>query len=124
MRMTEIGGSMSSLVPETDSIQFHQGAFAYRIDDFVGTLAPPPPNYLKIDVDGIEDLIIAGAAHTLADPRLRSVMVELSLDQPDKVASVTTALEKAGLRLFSRRHAAMFDTTQFQNVYNFRFDRA
>jgi len=36
------------------------------------------PNHVKIDVDGLEEKIIAGAAQTLADRRLKSVLLEVS----------------------------------------------
>ena len=34
-------------------------------------------DFIKIDVDGIEELIIDSAQNTLADPRLKSVLVEI-----------------------------------------------
>ena len=36
------------------------------------------PNHLKIDVDGLEEKIMAEASQTIADPRLKSVPVEIS----------------------------------------------
>lgn len=36
------------------------------------------PNHIKVDVDGLEEKVIAGASHTLADSRVRSVLVEIS----------------------------------------------
>lgn len=36
------------------------------------------PNLIKIDVDGGEDAVLAGAANVLRDPRLRSVLVEFN----------------------------------------------
>jgi FkbM family methyltransferase len=55
------------------------GMLGMTIDDFASEFAPPLPNYLKIDVDGLEMLILKGARTTLSDPRLRSLMVELSV---------------------------------------------
>ena len=39
----------------------------------------PSPNYIKIDVDGIEDLIVRGAGKTLEGASLRTVLVEVYL---------------------------------------------
>ena len=36
------------------------------------------PNFIKIDVDGLEHKVIAGAVNTLKDSRVKSVLVELS----------------------------------------------
>ena len=45
---------------------------------------PPFPNYLKIDVDGLEWSILRGAKQTLGDSRLRSAMIELSVSNQDE----------------------------------------
>ena len=60
------------------------GMVGFTIDDFVEQFNPPFPSYLKIDVDGLEPAILAGALKTLGDSRLHSVMVELSVVQDRK----------------------------------------
>jgi hypothetical protein len=103
---------------------FRQGAVGYAIDDFIATFNPPFPNHLKIDVDGIEGRIVAGAKKTLADPRLRSLSIELEADREDYTKGVLARLETIGLKLVSRRHADMFEGGPFGNVYNYRLERA
>lgn len=51
----------------------------YTIDDFRRAFGLDAPDYLKIDVDGVEEDILAGAAATLGDPRLRSILLELAI---------------------------------------------
>lgn len=53
----------------------------YRLDDFIRTLRLPQPNYLKIDVDGIESAILNGAEETLKNPALKSILVEVNADE-------------------------------------------
>jgi hypothetical protein len=51
----------------------------YSMDDLLKYFDLPFPNHIKIDVDGDEDQVIAGGArNTLRDPRLISLMVELT----------------------------------------------
>lgn len=50
---------------------------AYRLDDLVGTFSLPAPHHIKIDVDGIELKVLAGAEATLASGSIRTVLVEL-----------------------------------------------
>ncbi len=58
---------------------FHvQGTVGAPLDDLWQSWGMDFPNHLKIDVDGLEDKIIAGAARTLQDNRLRSVLIEVS----------------------------------------------
>ena len=57
------------------SFMFNQGALAYSMDDFAKTFRFPTPDYLKIDVDGIEGAILRGAPKTL--PLVKAVIVEV-----------------------------------------------
>jgi FkbM family methyltransferase len=56
-----------------------------RLDTMIADLGQPPPNHIKIDVDGLEHEILVGAEATLRDPRLKSVAVEFyTHDQPGR----------------------------------------
>jgi FkbM family methyltransferase len=57
--------------------QNQQGVMGVSLDDLTGPLGLPVPNHIKIDVDGIEAAIIRGARKTLADPALRTALVEV-----------------------------------------------
>jgi FkbM family methyltransferase len=56
-----------------------QAVEVISVDEFVITQNLPPPNYLKIDVDGSELFFIRGAKRTLADRNLRAIMFELQV---------------------------------------------
>jgi len=77
------------------------GMVGFTIDDFITQFDPPFPNHLKIDVDGLELAILEGARCTLRDPRMRSVLVELSLNRQDEHESAVQVLEEAGFRFVS-----------------------
>lgn len=130
MQSTELGGALSSFDTPIDfagqqyTAKFRQGMLGLSIDSFVRTFAPPFPNHLKIDVDGIEDRIVAGATATLADPRLKSLSIELDEGRPDYTGAVVARIEAAGLTLISRRHAPMFENSPYAKIYNFQFRRA
>jgi FkbM family methyltransferase len=59
--------------------QNQQGMMGVSLDDLTGRFALSFPNHIKIDVDGIEDLIVRGAAQTLGNAALRTVLVEVYL---------------------------------------------
>lgn len=50
------------------------------------------PNHIKIDVDGLESEILAGAEATLRDPALRSLLVELSPGSSADAAAIERVL--------------------------------
>jgi FkbM family methyltransferase len=62
---------------------FTQPVLSYRLDDFVAQFTRTAPNHVKLDVDGIELKILQGAPRTLADPALRTVLVEVELGRPE-----------------------------------------
>jgi len=75
---------------------FEQGTMAYRIDDFVAAFGLAPPDYVKIDVDGVEALILKGAPETLKS--VKGVMVEVEGDNAVGVDRLIGApLADAGL---------------------------
>ena len=108
---------------QTHASDFEQGMVGMSLDSFIETYRPLFPTHLKIDVDGIEDRIIAGAANTLADARLKSISIELDTAKPDYCNRVSAQIEAAGLRFVGKFRAAMFDETPAASVYNFHFRR-
>jgi len=54
-----------------------QGSVAFDIDGLIAR-GLPPPTFLKIDVDGFEDRVIAGAAKLLTDAKRLNVLIEVN----------------------------------------------
>jgi FkbM family methyltransferase len=57
-----------------------------RLDDLVERFDLPTPNHIKLDVDGTELGVLAGAVGILASGGVRSVMVELDRERGGDVA--------------------------------------
>ena len=76
-----------------------QPMLAAPLDQVVSTFGLPRPTLMKIDVDGVEDRLLTGAAEVLRDPGLRSVLIEV---EQEGEAGVLTAREAAGLALVER----------------------
>jgi FkbM family methyltransferase len=108
MSATNAGNSFNSFESTEDcfgrqlDIRFRQAAVGFTVDDFRRSFGIAPPNYLKIDVDGIEQQILDGAAETLADPALGSVLIELESEETERNARLIARLEHAGFVLAQR----------------------
>ena len=63
-----------------------QGMFGITLDDLCGQWGFPYPNYIKIDVDGIEISILQGARKVLSNPSLKSVIIELGTVEEQETA--------------------------------------
>jgi FkbM family methyltransferase len=89
-----IGGSCHSVGEALDfehkplKTLFAQGCVAATIDDLVASGALPVPNHIKIDVDGFEPKVTAGGRKTLANPAVRSVLIETNQNLDDHMAMV------------------------------------
>lgn len=102
---------------------FRQGAVSYSLDALIAAHGPPFPNHIKIDVDGLEPEIIAGAAKTLADRRVRSLLIEINEKLPSAMSIVAT-LKDLGFKAVKNPHAGMFDGGPYEHLYNYVFTRS
>ena len=129
MGNTEFGSALHSFSQVTDwqgkpfSAEFKQGMIGFAIDEFIQKFDPKFPTYIKIDVDGIEHKIVEGGRQTLADSRLKSLLVELDDNQPEITRPVITMIEQAGLKFSRKIHVSMLDNSEFATVYNYFFCR-
>lgn len=90
-------GQASPYAPSAPVTQ--HGMIGFTIDDLVSRFGVPPPTQLKLDVDGLEYPILQGARTTLQDRRLRSVMVELPLDNDSDRDAAARLMNESGLAL-------------------------
>jgi FkbM family methyltransferase len=93
-------GEMSRYA-DSASPQAIESVIAFTVDAFVACFDPPFPNHLKLDVDGLEAGILAGAAVTLRDRRLESILVELGVADDEEKRSAVALLRDAGFHCVS-----------------------
>jgi FkbM family methyltransferase len=90
----EAGGSCHQLGEEVDfnhrpaKPKFSQGCLSARLDDLVRDGVVPAPQHIKIDVDGFEPKVIAGAAQLLRAATTRSLLIEVNQNLPDHMVMV------------------------------------
>lgn len=71
----------------------------YALDDLVEQFELPWPTLLKVDVDGAEEAVLAGASRALARSEFRSALVEVE----DRLSDAVIAqMERGGLTLRER----------------------
>lgn len=102
---------------------FEQGSIAFSLDRFLEFQPSPFPTHIKIDVDGIEAKVIRGAARTLRDERLKSLLVEFDGASAEDGAAIAE-IERAGLRLLHKKRSPTFNVAKFPELYNYVFVRS
>lgn len=88
------GAASHSLGDATNPAVWRQAVPVLRLDDVVKMFGLPPPTHVKLDVDGLELAVIAGATECLK--QVRSLLVEV---RPDLLAAVIEAVTASGLTL-------------------------
>jgi FkbM family methyltransferase len=122
MSNTQWGGAMStfgrSYTHDGGELrkQFEFRTLGLSMDEAVERLGLPQPDYIKMDVDGIEHLILKGAPGVLS--KTRGLLVEINENFALQTSESRRALEAAGLRFREKRHAEMFAGTEYANCYN------
>jgi FkbM family methyltransferase len=66
---------------------FRQGALAVTLDSLIFDFGLQFPTHIKLDVDGLEAAIVRGGAKSLADLRLKSILIEINENLVDHVAA-------------------------------------
>ena len=94
---------------------------SYSIDNFLSTFDIPFPNYVKIDVDGIEHQIILGAQKTLSDERLFSILIELDNGRSN-FPNTIEFIEKSGFKMISK-HPICLDPEKGSELANYIFSK-
>ena len=97
----EIAGSCHSfnekLSPKLEEQDFGimQGAVSWPLDELVARGTPPSPDYVKIDVDGLEHRVIEGMKDIIASGHMQSRLIELTPSVPEHSQIIET-LQAAG----------------------------
>lgn len=67
------------------------------IDRFCEVFEPPLATHMKIDVDNIEERIVAGGIRALSHPELRSVLIEMDDERDEQKTKIYDLMTEAGL---------------------------
>ena len=77
------------------------------------------PNLVKIDVDGIEHIILSGARDTLTHKDCKSVLVEVNDDFSEQSFEVDKLLTEYGFILRDKKHGDFLEKSEkFSSTYN------
>ena len=77
----------------------------------------PIPEYIKIDVDGIEHLILKGGVNILRF--VRSILIEVNDDFKEQDTNVRKILTSSGFILNEKRHSDIVKNNRLScNTYN------
>ena len=88
------------------------------MEKVVDNLSIPAPDYIKMDVDGIEHLILKGGTDILK--KIKGILIEVNDDFHEQAIQCELLLSKAGLVLKDKLHSEYVASSNagFQNSFN------
>tara|TARA_B100000575_G_scaffold207898_1_gene169214 strand:+ start:5241 stop:6089 length:849 start_codon:yes stop_codon:yes gene_type:complete len=103
---TEWGGALSTFDKEIDSYgnktqsKFSYNTMGFDLDTLVSIYKIPLPDYIKIDVDGIEHYILKGSDKAINNAK--GVLIEINDDFKEQKKMSEKYLKKAGFRCLQK----------------------
>jgi len=83
------------------------------------------PDYIKIDVDGIEHLILEGGDKCLNDKKVKSLSIEINENFKEQYDKVLNLMNKYEFKLLHKKHNddMLSKQSKFKNTYNYIFKK-
>ena len=122
MSTTEWGGAISTFGEKTafDGSKlrsvFKHTTMSISLDECISFFNIPQPDHIKLDVDGIEHLILTGASKTLINTK--SVLVEINENVEGNKEKCEKPLKDSGLKFLRKTSLDYNDDGSFKNCYN------
>jgi FkbM family methyltransferase len=103
------------------SIENNFKTLAFSLNNILLVKNIKVPNYIKIDVDGTEDLIVKGANKILKKPEVKEIIIEINTENKKKCKFIFSRLKKYNFFLFKSYKANLNDKNSKEE--NFLFKR-
>ncbi len=123
MSSTDLGGALSTFDKgyghdgKKLNVVFKFKTISMNMNDAVNVFKIPRPDYIKIDVDGIEHLILEGGTDVLSTAK--EILIEVNEDYMDQCIGVETVLKNSGFELKEKTKSdLMGGNIVYKKTYN------
>ena len=122
MTTTEWGGALSTFGQnygwdgQALAQIFSFPTLGISMDEGISLLRLPAPDFIKMDVDGIEHVILRGGTKVLAG--IQGILIEINDDFEEQGKEAEQILRSAGLRRKAKLHSPMIANSAFAAGYN------
>jgi len=100
--------------------------FSTNIDQLIKDKILNIPDYIKIDVDGIEHLILQGGINTLKDLKILEIQIEINENYTNQFNKVIEIMNESGFKFKDKKRndsKKYYMTQEFSKIYNYYFIR-
>lgn len=97
--------------------------FGTTINNLIEKKIISAPNYIKIDVDGIEHLILSKADKILNQKKIESILIELNEKYKSQFEKINLIFKKYNFSLVKKQRNDKFYGNKFDSIYNYIFKK-
>ena len=100
--------------------------FSTNIDQVINDRILNIPDYIKIDVDGIEHLILQGGISILKDPQILEIQIEINENYTNQLNKVIEIMNECGFKFKDKKRndaKGYYVEQKFSKIYNYYFIR-
>jgi FkbM family methyltransferase len=91
------------------------------MDYFIENLILDIPDYIKIDVDGIEHFILGGGEKLLKNEKVKSLSIEINENFKEQYNNILNLMNKYEFKFLHKKHNEETEKSNFKNIYNYIF---
>jgi len=97
--------------------------FGTSLDNLIDKKVLSIPNYIKIDVDGIEDLILIGSKNVLSNKKIKSILIEINEKFRSQKIEILRIMKKNNFKLITKNRNDFYYKNDFDGIYNYIFKK-
>ena len=122
--LNTIGESINFEGKKFDSKMKYQ-TFATSINNLIENKMIELPDYIKIDVDGIEHLILEGASKILVNEKIKSLSIEINENFSEQYEKALKIMHNNNFKILQKKHnEKLFNqNSKFSKTFNYIFVR-
>jgi hypothetical protein len=96
--------------------------YGTTIDTLISGKSTRPPNYIKIDVDGIEHLILSGGKKLLQNKSILSIIIEINDKFKKQQSTIFKILKNCNFKLYKKeQNYNLLKNNEYKNIFNYTF---
>ena len=105
------------------SIENKYTTFGTNINNLLNDKVLAIPNYIKIDVDGIEHLILQGGDIFFKNKNIKSILIEINENFKNQYQNITKFMSKNNFKIFKKERNEEFYGPKHSKTFNYIFYR-
>ncbi len=98
--------------------------YGFSIDYIINHLDFEIPDYIKIDVDGLEHNILEGGKNMLTKKKIKGLLIEVNENYTEQFNKVKNIMKRNGFKLKAKEQSKLITfNKEFKNSFNYIFYR-